>query len=262
MLNLAQDDELEVLVFNGAFQWKNIFVQNPKDPNGIGYSIKRVEVNGEIWTTEIARSTFKIDLIKNSNLQTNDSVLIKFFYKGEVTPRILNENALTPKSIEEFLSINVDSLGLLSFCTKYETYKSTYYIEQFMWNKWVVVGEIWNNFTSSDSVNCYQFQTDLISGENKFRITTPCDFMNYCPGGNANCSTSVKTTPKEPMIYELHTKGNDLLLSNPTRYEVYDSNGNLVKRGYTKDKFFVGLPKGLYYINYDNTTGDVWNKKK
>ena len=54
---------------------------------------------------------------------------------------------------------------------------------------------------------------------------------------------------------------NNLEFSNETLYEIYDTYGNLVKKGFGKAIDIVNLKKGLYYVNYDSSTGDVINKK-
>ena len=49
--------------------------------------------------------------------------------------------------------------------------------------------------------------------------------------------------------------------TSETLYEIYDTYGNLVKKGFGKNIGVTNLKKGLYYINYDSKTGEVVNKK-
>ena len=49
--------------------------------------------------------------------------------------------------------------------------------------------------------------------------------------------------------------------SDNTLYEIFDTYGNLVKKGYGQVINIENLSKGLYYVNYDNTSGEVVSKK-
>jgi hypothetical protein len=43
-------------------------------------------------------------------------------------------------------------------------------------------------------------------------------------------------------------------------YEIYDQYGNVVKKGSGNNVNVADLKKGLYYINYDNKTGEFTKK--
>ena len=49
--------------------------------------------------------------------------------------------------------------------------------------------------------------------------------------------------------------------SENTLYEIFDTYGNLVKKGYGQSINVENLEKGLYYVNYDAKTGEVVSKK-
>ncbi|MED6302346.1 MAG: T9SS type A sorting domain-containing protein, partial [Bacteroidota bacterium] len=49
--------------------------------------------------------------------------------------------------------------------------------------------------------------------------------------------------------------------SENTLYEIFDTYGNLVKKGYGQSISVENLEKGLYYVNYDSKTGEVVSKK-
>ena len=54
---------------------------------------------------------------------------------------------------------------------------------------------------------------------------------------------------------------NTLDFSSETLYEIYDTYGNLVKKGFGQSISVENLNKGLFYVNYDSKTGEVVNKK-
>jgi hypothetical protein len=43
-------------------------------------------------------------------------------------------------------------------------------------------------------------------------------------------------------------------------FEIYDQYGNVVKRGYSKSVDVSNLPKGSYYLNFDNTMAEFTKK--
>ena len=43
-------------------------------------------------------------------------------------------------------------------------------------------------------------------------------------------------------------------------FEIYDQFGNIVKRGFAKNVDVSNLPKGAYYLNYDNKMGEFLKK--
>lgn len=51
-----------VLVVEGKFQNKNIYIQNSFGSNGVGFCATEIKVNGKITTDEVNSSAFEIDL--------------------------------------------------------------------------------------------------------------------------------------------------------------------------------------------------------
>ncbi len=45
-----------------------------------------------------------------------------------------------------------------------------------------------------------------------------------------------------------------------TMYEIYDQYGNIVKKGYGSKIDVSNLPKGGYFLNYDNKMGEFIKK--
>ena len=58
---------------------------------------------------------------------------------------------------------------------------------------------------------------------------------------------------KEVFITSLKVK-DEILFTEETAYEIYDDIGNFIKDGYSLKVTVSDLPKGKYYINYDNKT--------
>jgi hypothetical protein len=45
-----------------------------------------------------------------------------------------------------------------------------------------------------------------------------------------------------------------------TMYEIYDQYGNIVKKGFGSKLDVSNLPKGAYFLNYDNKMGEFVKK--
>lgn len=241
------------IVHEGHYQGKNLYVQNPFAGSGVGFCVIKVTVNGDVTTDQISSSAFEIDF-GNLNLQLGDPVVVKIVHKTDCLPKVLNPEVLKPKSTFETTSIAVEGGKTLKWSTTGELGKLTYIVEQYRWNKWIKVGEV--DGIGTPGANNYEFQVELHSGENKFRVKQ----IDY--SGKPNISPPAKVDSDAPKLALISDKSSDVEFTGTTLYEIFDTYGNMVKKGYGQKIDCSNLEKGLYYVNYDNTTGDVWNKNK
>ena len=244
-----------VMVLDGNYQGKNLYVQNPFGNAGVGFCVTEVSVNGNVTTDEIASSAFEIDL-KNFQLKLGDAVEVKIKYKGDCQgkPKVLNPEVLKPKSTYEVVKMDISPDGLIKFTTKGESGKLSFIIEQYRWNKWVKVGEV--DGLGTNGPNDYTFKSALHSGDNKFRLKQ----LDY--SGTPRYSKEIKVTSSSPKITFAPAKVSSEITftGGETMYEIYDQYGNLVKKGFGSTIDCKGLTKGAYYLNYDNSTGDFLKK--
>jgi hypothetical protein len=249
-----------VIILEGNYQGKTLYVQNPFAAGGVGFCVTEVRVNGNITTDEITSSAFEIDL-KSHKLNIGDKVEVKIFHKADCKPKVLNPEVLKPKSTFEVVNMSADKDGTLKWSTKSETGKLAFVVEQFRWNKWVKVGEVQGNGTPN--TNEYSFKVSPHSGKNQLRVrqtdysgqprlSKAVDFISdvieidYAP---------LKAT-KEVNFF---AKGKSDKASE-TMYEIYDQYGNIVKKGYGSKVDVSNLPKGGYFINFDNKMGEFTKK--
>lgn len=233
------------LVVEGKYQNKNVFVQNAFNSNGVGFCAQEIKVNGKITTDETNSSAFEIDLA-SLQLKYGQTVTIEIIHKDGCTPKVLNMEDLKPKPTFEVLTMNVSPAGLLKWTTKGETGALPYIIEQFKWNKWIPIGEV--DGIGSPENHDYTFQVALHSGENKYRVKQKG--LNSI--SKYSQDITVKSTIDKPSF--AIAKGNAGIDFNAeTGYEVYDAYGVVVKKGFGKQIKTDNLPKGQYYLCYDNT---------
>jgi len=242
------------IIHEGHYQGKNLYVQNPFAGSGVGFCVIKVTVNGDVTTDQINSSAFEIDFT-NLNLQVGDPVTVKIAHKLDCLPKVLNPEVLRPRSTFETVSISVGDDKVLKWKTTGEQGKLTYIVEQYRWNKWIKVGEVDGEGTASE--NSYEFKVTPHSGENKFRVKQ----VDYT--GRPRMSQSTKfSDPSIPEASILTPKSKVLEFSHETLFEIFDTYGNLVKKGFGKNINVENLKKGLYYVNYDSQTGEVWNKNR
>lgn len=242
-----------IIVLEGHYQGKNLYVQNPFAGSGVGFCTFEVTINGEVTTDEVNSSAFEIDFtIRQLNI--GDPVIVKIKHKDDCKPKVLNPEVLKPKSTFEIVSIDVSENGNLDWTTKNETGKLTYTVEQFRWNKWVKVGEV--DGYGTPIKNSYNFKVTPHSGENKFRVKQ----IDY--SGNPRYSTASRFNSfVEEVTFSPKKAKKEILFTGETLFEVFDSFGNIVKRGFGVNINVENLKKGIYYINYDNSSGDTFVKK-
>ena len=246
-----------VLIIEGNYQGKNLYVQNQFASSGVGFCVYEVRVNNQVTTDEINSSAFEVDLTA-FKFAIGAKVEVKIFHKEDCKPKVLNAVALKPKSTFEVVSIKVDKDGVLNWVAKSESGKLPYVVEQFRWNKWVAVGEVEGKGTADQ--NSYSFKVSPHTADNQFRVKQ-VDYTSKprysLPAKFKSMSPEISFSPqkvKDEIFFTANEKPSE------TMYEIYDSYGNIVKKGFGSKVSVNNLSKGIYYINFDNKT-DQFIKK-
>jgi hypothetical protein len=248
LLALSSQLNSAVLVIEGKYQNRNVFVQNSFNSNGVGFCAQEVKVNGRITTDETNSSAFEIDLAA-LKLKFGENVIIEILHKDGCMPKILNLEDLKPKPTFEVLNISISPTGLLKWSTRNEAGALPYIIEQFKWNKWIPVGEVSGVGTPDNHE--YSFQAIMHSGENKYRVKQK--------GLNSLSKTSEDVTVRSLInkpSFAIPKNYYGIDFSADTFYEVFDAYGVVVKKGYGKSVKIDNLAKGHYYLCYDNVVTD------
>tara|TARA_Y100000991_G_scaffold35777_1_gene24095 strand:- start:2569 stop:3396 length:828 start_codon:yes stop_codon:yes gene_type:complete len=251
----AQSNESSV-VLEGHYQGKNLYVQNPFAGSGVGFCVIAVYINDDVTTDQVNSSAFEIDF-SNTPVKKGDPVTVRIQHKNDCLPKVLNPEVLRPKSTFENLSINVDKDQTLHWKTKNEQGKLTYIVEQYRWNKWVKIGEVDGSGLDTESSYKFNVSSHLHSGQNKFRAKQ----VDYTGRPRPTKSTIFEDDSRSPVSLINPKIKKSLDFSENTLYEIFDTYGNLVKKGYGQSINVENLEKGLYYVNYDAKTGEVVSKK-
>jgi len=235
-----------VIVLEGHYQGKNIYVQNPFAGSGVGFCTFEVTVNGNVTTDEVNSSAFEIDFT-TQQLSVGDPLIVKIKHKDDCKPKVLNPEVLKPKSTFEIVSMKIEKEGTFNWTSKGETGKLAFIVEQYRWNKWIKVGEV--DGVGSSTENTYSFKVTPHSGENKFRVKQ----VDYSGKPRYSQTSRFVSTTGEVTFSPIKAKV-DVNFTGETLFEIFDSYGNIVKKGFGEKADVSNLKKGIYYLNYDNKT--------
>ena len=241
-----------VKVLDGTYQLRNVFVMNGESPDGVGFCTTEVKVNGDVTSDEINSSAYEIDLTQYS-FKMGDRVEIEIVYKDGCNPTVLNPGALKPATTFEVTSITVDDQGLVKWSTINEQGTLPFLVQQFKWNKWVQVGQVDGVGTSNK--NDYQFQAGPISGLNKFRI-----IQKNFEGKVRNSREVSFTSNSQAVTFKYNKKAQAIEFSGKTSFEIFNLQGQIVKRGFDSQVDLSGLRKNTYYVAYDNDFSEFLRK--
>jgi hypothetical protein len=239
-----------ILILEGKYSGKNLYVQNIKGSAGAGYCVTEIKVNSKITTDEVNTDVIEVDF-KVLNLKLGESIKIEVVHKENCLPKMVNPEVVKPNATFETTKIELAG-DILKWTTKNENGSLPFIVEQFKWNKWVAVAEIQGD--GDAGAHSYQAKVSLHSGANKFRVK------------QKGANNSVKTTPEAVSnssiakpTYTFDTKS--ISFNAATAYEVYDGYGNVVKKGYGDNFDISNLKKGTYYLCYDNQVDEISKKK-
>jgi hypothetical protein len=77
----------------GHYHGKNLLVENPYGPDGIGFCVVEVKVNGKITTDEINNQSFDVDF-SALGLKEGDAVEVELIHKKGCEPVVTNPEDL------------------------------------------------------------------------------------------------------------------------------------------------------------------------
>lgn len=249
---VASGSQAGNIVIEGRYQKKNIFVVNANAADGVGFCIYQITVNSLVTSDDVNTQAFEIDL-SVYKFKVGDPVTVIIKHKDGCVPRILNPGALEPAPSFECQRIECSRTGNLTWETIKEEGKIAFTIQQYKWNKWVSIGEVMGNGTPAK--NNYNFQVQLTSGSNRFRVVQKSFDGDLRKSQNCDIQSDV-----EPVAMRYDKKSRKISFTAETNFELYNSFGQIVKRGRGIEVECLSLPKGDYFISYDCKTDKITRK--
>ncbi len=243
----------EVYVFTGVYQGKDLYVKNPFSPDGVGFCVFEVRVNGETTSDEVNSSAFAIDLAL-FNLAIGTPVEVVIRSKDSCEPLVVNPEAIAPRSTFELDAFAMKDGETLRFTTIKESGALPFVVEQFKWNKWVAVAGFEGRGGKQASEN-YEVMVPVHHGTNQFRIS-----QTDAIGTRSSKKFEVQGGAT-PVTLVSNKVSQTLEFSAATDYEVYDAYGILVARGFGIKVDASRWRAGDHYVNFDATFGAVVRKR-
>jgi hypothetical protein len=241
----------DTLFVEGAYQGKNLYVQNPFDNSGKGFCTKKVLVNNTIVPFDSA-SAFEINL-GVLNLAIGDKVKIAILHSPDCSPKILNPTMnCHPVCMYSIIAVKIENDSMLTWTSAEQNGKFIYIVEQFRWNKWVKCGDVVSTNGFDTATYSFAIKKHLHSGMNQFRVKV----IDY--SSKPVQSAIVKHTEPEIKSFMLSRCGGEISFVKETYWEMYDKDRNLIRKGYGNVVKLDGLKKGAYFLNYDNTTAEFF----
>lgn len=236
----------EIIILEGQYQKRNVFVANSETANGIGFCSFEVRVNGALVTDEINVRAYEIDL-SVFEFQLEDAVTIEIKHKRGCVPKVLNPEALKAKPTFNSNNITVSEQGILNWETTDEHGSLPFFVQQYKWNKWVDVGEVQGK--GEPTLSKYTYQVDFVYGENKFRVVQKINNQRF-----RKTKTIIIDSQKPKLNFVYNKKDKQVVFSNRTAYEIHDKYGQLIMRGFNTQADVSHLTKDEYYLSFDNAT--------
>jgi hypothetical protein len=235
----------QVLILDGHYNNKNLYIQNPHTDSG--YCVQKVFVNDQPVSFE-NESAFVIRL-DSMNLKQGEKLCVKIIHHWDCKPSVINNIECFPAATFELVSMEVDSAEVLHWTTKNEKAALQFIIEQFRWNKWIEVGVIMGKGEKEE--NSYSYHISSHSGMNQFRLKQKdgLDIPHYTK------SLNFKSAKKE-IKRKTKCQQDEVCFSDETAYEVYDQYGYMVLKGNGSFINISKLSRGSYFLNYDNQTAE------
>ncbi|WP_155184673.1 hypothetical protein [Fulvivirga lutimaris] len=229
------------IVLSGAYQGKDLYVQNPFNSKTSTFCTNAVYVNDRLVLDKPQASAFRIDL---SFLPNNALVVIRILFQDNCEPGIVNPQVLKAPQSFQFLTAQADN-NSITWTAKGDK-NGIYYLEH-KWEKedWTVVDTV--EVISTFEQNKYAVEPSHIKGDNSYRV-------KYINSNNEEFySVEFMFTAADNYItFYPKIATSQLKLSDSCHFEVMDFFGKVVKKGEGRDVILVDLKPGKYYLNIQN----------
>jgi hypothetical protein len=137
--------------------------------------------------------------------------------------------------------------GTFTWSTYGEKDTALYIIEEFRWGKWYKLGEVKKK---GEKHNHYSIHLPVDSGLYYVCVTAKDKDGRFKGRG-------IHIPEKECKVKGIACSRNAVILNCPSRFEIMDKYGKIVKYGYASYISTADLEAGVYYFNYNNITTEI-----
>ncbi len=241
----------DTLEYKGVNYQRKLFFNNPSPDTG-GFSIQQILVNGDTVREELRSNTVTLHLDRVP-LEREDSLRIHVVFLEGYMPHLVNPEGLLPPNDFIFTYMRVRNENLIWRVAGVIGYRP-FVVEQYRWERWVDIEEV--PVYDSLAGGTYEYNLRPHYGANRYRVIK----VNALGQTVVSREQSVRAynVPQPEMVSTWVRER--LEFTEVTRYEIYDMDWNLIKKGRDRYINVSDLPRGRYRINYCNTT-DTFRKR-
>jgi len=232
----------------GIYNGTNLYVLNPSiETDSNLFCVKAVYVNNMQTADPIASNAFEIDF-SLLQLKEGEKLNVRILHLSSCKPLIINPNAIKVSTAFSFTTPRIDRKNNeLTWSVEGTIDSNPFLIEQFKWDKWVIVEKIYPG--DSITFNNYRHEPIFHSNRNVFRI------RHVDKTGFERISREVRFIARVEDVNIISNRVSEwIYFTKETQYEIYDEKGFFITEGYGKDIDIRELDKGRYWINFDNKT--------
>ena len=238
--------------FSGTFYEQNAYIKNPTLNSG--FCISEVLVNGNKAKAELNTGVVVVDFAANG-LKFCDKFNLTVKYAGDNKPELINPKAFISSSTFDLVSAKIEPSGdayELVLSIKGEAAPLPFYIEHYRGDKWLASGVFQGKGGSAEKT--YTIPFPGLVGENRIRVyQVDSDGMK-----EREKEVTVMSPKTSAVVVKKIASGKEIVFSGVTEYKVVDDLGNTKLHGMSDVVNISSLPKGKYFIVYE----DVYKKFK
>lgn len=245
--------------FSGMFFEQNMYIKNPSMESGFG--INGISVNGQTVNAKLNTGLVVVKL-SECGLKSGDMFTMKISHDENAAPVIINKGAFVTKSTFVLVSAKIEmdgNNGKLYFTIKDESSAMPFYVDHLRANKWVRIGAVIGKGGKEEKT--YELPIASFPGENKIKI-----YQRNEDDTQREFETTVESPKKEIVELEKIVQKKtvkEIRFTGTTEYIIVDkAYGNAKMRGIDKKVDIAPLPKGKYFVSYEEKFKKFKRKKK
>ncbi len=212
----------------------------------VGFCVDSVYVNGMKHEPIDEVSAFEIKI--DSSIKKGDFIKVEIYHQEGCVPKNLAVHTYPSRTIE-FSNLAITDSAIISADVNAEN-RILLCVEQYRWNKWIKISE--EIIVDSLQIVSFDVSQSVHSGQNKFRL---CSRDAFSKKVFSKARTLGSTFNHDG--YKIDRAKKVLTFEQPTRFELFDAYGNLVKMGEGDNLDLTNLKSGAYYLNYDNVNTKI-----
>ncbi|MCF0207357.1 MAG: hypothetical protein HUK15_08010 [Bacteroidales bacterium] len=249
---LSFDANADQYEFAGVSDGSMVIIRNYA-PNSDMSCVEKIYLNGSLLKIDLSRSFASIEL-SDYGIMNGDEFRLNVIYNGNCQPQVENSRRFMEMPKFDLLSSKIEEEGgrsTLILKIRQNFVMRPYYVEQFRNGKWVKVGAIMAQRRRGEVEYTLSFAS--LAGENTMRVYQVND-----KGVRLEEKVFTVKSPKtEPVVVKsIKQKStiSEIEFSGYTEYFVIDGvTGDVKMQGMAKKVDISSLPKGKYFLEYENS---------